>query len=52
MQIIYRLFAYIHYISMYSLVMGDFNAHLQGERFIKVTDVVRGKYLLYYDVYP
>ena len=25
--------------------MGDFNAHLQGERFIKDTDV-RGKYLL------
>ena len=42
---------YLHVcISMYSqtglvIVMGDFNAHLQGERFIKNTDV-RGKYLL------
>ena len=37
-------------ISMYSqhgvvIVMGDFNAHLQGQRFVKTTDS-RGKYLL------
>ena len=37
-------------ISMYSehgtvIFMGDFNAHLQGQRFIKATDC-RGEYLL------